>query len=75
MSLLDPEAFSPEIERRIEAEVDRRLNKRLGALEARVVQLEEATPLARDGRVTLIVHSGDLDRLMAAFWAAYEQGA
>ncbi|MCO6451879.1 MAG: DsrE/DsrF/DrsH-like family protein [Caldilineales bacterium] len=40
------------------------LHDRLAALEARIAELEEQIP---DDKITLIVFSGDLDRVLAAF--------
>jgi peroxiredoxin family protein len=62
---------TPELERRIEEEVERRLGERIAALEERLARLESGqAPEAKARRVTLLVHSGDMDRLMAAFMVA-----
>ena len=46
------------------------LEERVAALEARLAELETLGSSPKVQRITLIVHSGDMDRLMAAFIVA-----
>lgn len=56
------------LEARVAALVEQRVTERVAALEERLAALEK--PVAPPNRVTIVAHSGDLDRLLSAFGIA-----
>lgn len=73
---LSPE-LEAQIERAVQERVDAALDARLGALQATIDGLAErlASHDAAAGRASLLVFSGDLDRLLAAFIVASSAAA
>src|SRR5262245_19947502 len=60
----EPAQATGELATRVAAEVERQLAPLRAELEARIAELAERTP---ENRAALVVFSGDLDRVMAAF--------